>query len=90
MHVAHFSSLAEDTEGLTKAGVTHVLNCAQGKKFNQIDTTEDYYKDSGIGFLGIPAMDIMTYKMTKHFDKGADFIKEVLDANGMLYSSVAD
>lgn len=78
-------SLAKDISGLKAIGVTHVLNAAQGKKFNQIDTNPEFYQEAGITFLGIPAVDIMTFKMAPHHSKGADFIKEALDAKGKLY-----
>lgn len=47
-----------------------------------IDTDEQYFQESGIKFHGIAAMDIMTYKMTKHFNDAAEFMHEALTSGG--------
>ena len=60
-----------------------MVNCAQGTKFNQINTDQDYFSDTEIKFHGIRATDVMTYKMTPHFAAAADFIDEALGASGL-------
>ena len=67
---------------MRRIGVTHVLNAAQGSKFNQIDTDDTFYSDIGVGFLGIPAIDIFGFKMSKYFATAADFIENALCSEG--------
>ncbi|CAI9721918.1 specificity phosphatase 3-like [Octopus vulgaris] len=70
---------------LKKEGVTHVLNCACGSRFNMINTDEGYYEDLSIKFLGIPAMDFPTYKLNQFFQVAADYIDQVLKHNGKVF-----
>ncbi|XP_069112467.1 dual specificity protein phosphatase 3-like [Argopecten irradians] len=73
---------AKDPEKLKKIGVTHVLNCAQGSKINQINTDEEFFSEAGISFYGIKAMDISTCDISPHFVPAADFINAALIADG--------
>ncbi|KAK2184085.1 hypothetical protein NP493_283g03021 [Ridgeia piscesae] len=75
-------SIAKDKEGLRRIGVTHVLNAAQGRKFNQIDTDDAFYSDIGVAFLGIPAIDVFGFKMSKYFATATDFIENALCSEG--------
>ena len=54
-----------------------------GTKFNQIDTDQAYFEDVGIKFHGIKALDILTFKMTPHFEPAAAFIDEAIKSGGM-------
>ena len=76
------SSVSRDPVRLTELGVTHIVNCAMGSKFNQINTNEEYFSEAKIQFHGITATDIMTYKIAPHFDAAADFIEKALDSEG--------
>jgi len=67
---------------LRRIGVTHVLNAAQGRKFNQIDTDDAFYSDIGVAFLGIPAIDVFGFKMSKYFATATDFIENALCSEG--------
>ena len=64
-------------------GITHLINAAQGSKFNQVNTTADDYKDTDLTFLGIPAIDVFKFKMTPYFKSSSDFIHTALQQNGM-------
>ncbi|XP_064611978.1 dual specificity protein phosphatase 3-like [Liolophura sinensis] len=77
--------VAKDKALLQQLEVTHVLNAAQGVKFNQIPTSQDFYEDVSIQYLGIPAMDISTYKMSKHFEEAAEFIDKALSSGGKVF-----
>lgn len=70
---------------LKKEGVTHVLNCACGSKFNMINTDEGFYEGLSIKFLGIPAQDFPTYKLSQHFTVAADYIDNVLKNKGKVF-----
>ena len=78
-----FSRIAADIERLQRMKVTHVVNCAQGKKFCQINTSEEYFADTGIHFFGIQnAMDMPKFKLFTYFFTAANFIEEALSSNG--------
>lgn len=74
--------IASNIDRLKKEGITHVLNCAQGNKFNQIDTTSSYFQTAGIQFHGIRANDVSTFNMSSEFDKAADFLEKALKTVG--------
>lgn len=69
---------------LNRLGVTHVLNAAHGKEksLNLINTSEGFYRDSNIGFLGIEALDMSTFNLYPHFEAAADFIHSALCKGG--------
>ncbi|KAK3083125.1 hypothetical protein FSP39_014656 [Pinctada imbricata] len=77
--------ISKDKDELKKVGITHLVNCAQGTKYNQIDTDENYFADSGICFHGIQAMDSFGFKMTPFFDNAAEFIHNALQSEGKVY-----
>lgn len=79
-----FRTLALDKEKLKKIKITHIVNAAQGKKFSQIDTSEDYYEDIKISYHGIPAMDSECFKMTEHFKSAALFIHNAIHSKGTV------
>lgn len=76
---------AKNKEELKKVGITHLVNCAQGVKFNQINTDATFYKDAGIEYFGIKANDVSTYNMAPNFDKSAEFIEKALANNGKVF-----
>jgi len=76
--------LAKDISGLISNGITHVLNVAQGKKINQVDTDASFYENANIKFCGIGAMDVAGFKLKAHFSQTSDFIDDCLRSDGML------
>ncbi|XP_052060722.1 dual specificity protein phosphatase 3-like isoform X1 [Mytilus californianus] len=74
--------IASNIEKLQKENITHVLNCAQGTKFNQINTSSGYFKNARIQYYGIKANDISTFKMAPEFDKAAEFLDNALKDQG--------
>ncbi|KAH3855178.1 hypothetical protein DPMN_097740 [Dreissena polymorpha] len=74
--------LAKSADELRALGVTHVVNCACGKRFNMVDTSAEDFASSGIQFHGIAATDIMTFKMAPHFEAASKFMKDALDGGG--------
>ncbi|XP_048751881.2 dual specificity protein phosphatase 3-like [Ostrea edulis] len=77
--------IAKDKEELKRKRVTHVVNCAQGTKFNQINTDEEYFSGSDIKFLGIQALDTARFPIKQYFQTAADFIEEALKEKGTVY-----
>ena len=47
-----------------------------------INTDEGFYEGLSIKFLGIPAQDFPTYKLSQHFTVAADYIDNVLKNKG--------
>lgn len=69
---------AQNEDQLCQLGVTHVLNAAKGTKpFSHVNTNAEFYK-SGIKFLGIPATDIMMFKINKYFKESSQFIENAI------------
>ena len=83
--IIFYREIASDIAKLQKENITHVLNCAQGTKFNQIDTSASYFKGAGIEYHGIKANDIITFKMAPEFNKAADFLENALKTKGMYH-----
>jgi hypothetical protein len=81
--ISYFSYIAKDIEELKRKRVTHVVNCAQGTKFNQINTDQEYFSGSDIKFLGIQALDTARFNIKQYFQPAADFIEEALNEKGI-------
>ncbi|KAK7505300.1 hypothetical protein BaRGS_00003462 [Batillaria attramentaria] len=79
------ASVARKPDVLKSLGVTHVVNAAHGSKYNQIDTSPEYYQEADITFHGIPALDIMTYKILPHLRPPAEFMQKARQNGGVLY-----
>ncbi|XP_065207341.1 dual specificity protein phosphatase 3 [Planococcus citri] len=75
---------AKNIEYLKEIGVTHVLNTAEGDRFGMVNTNADYYKGSGIKYLGLPLKDLPTESISKYFHQAADFIDEGLASGGKV------
>lgn len=80
--------MARKPDVLKSLGVTHVVNTAHGSKYNQVDTSPEYYQDAGITFYGINALDIMTFKMLPHLRPAAEFMQNAHSNGGEFYSPV--
>nr|KAF6455752.1 dual specificity phosphatase 3 [Rousettus aegyptiacus] len=61
-----------------KLGITHVLNAAEGRSFMHVNTNANFYKDSGITYLGIKANDTQEFNLSAYFERAADFIDQAL------------
>lgn len=70
-----YRKTARDIDRLVSEGFTHVINCAEGKRFGQVDTNSDFYSNSPINYLGIPGHDSTKYNITPHFYTAAEFVK---------------
>ncbi|RUS85366.1 hypothetical protein EGW08_006851 [Elysia chlorotica] len=71
---------------LSNMGVTHMLNVSMGPKFNQTDTDSEFYKSPyNIAFHGIPAMDVITFKLLPYLRPAAEFINKALADGGKVY-----
>lgn len=71
-------SVAQDIPKLQKLGITHVLNAAEGRSFMHVNTNANFYKDSGIIYLGIKANDTQEFNLSAYFERAADFIDQAL------------
>ncbi|GIY29490.1 dual specificity protein phosphatase 3 [Caerostris darwini] len=72
---------AADINQLKKKSIGYVLNAAYGrdKTLNMVEplAAKDYAL-AGIQFLGIPAVDCMSYPLDQHFNRAITFIRECL------------
>lgn len=75
---------ARNKECLTRLGVTHILNTAQGSGIGQVDTDETYYRMQGIKFMGLPLDDAEETDILRHLDEVASFIDEALRDKGRV------
>ncbi|XP_045175129.2 dual specificity protein phosphatase 3-like [Mercenaria mercenaria] len=78
-------AIAKQRVQLQKLGVTHVLNTAEGKDDGyHVHTNHVMYRRVGMEYLGIPATDIMSFDLSKYFQKSADFIEDALAGGGKI------
>lgn len=80
-HCLPSRSVAQDISQLQKLGITHVLNAAEGRSFMHVNTNANFYKDSGIIYLGIKANDTQEFNLSAYFERAADFIDQALAYN---------
>nr|XP_054756872.1 dual specificity protein phosphatase 3-like [Lytechinus pictus] len=71
-------SSATDKQRLKSLGITHVLNCAHGRKFFHVDTDQSFYDDLKIKFQGLGVSDFPQSNIRKHFETAFKFIDEAL------------
>ncbi|XP_016079488.1 PREDICTED: dual specificity phosphatase DUPD1-like [Miniopterus natalensis] len=71
---------ALDRYGLQKAGFTHVLNAAHGRR--NVDTGPDYYRGMAIAYHGVEADDVPAFDLSVFFYSAAAFIDEALSLPG--------
>ncbi|XP_059090927.1 dual specificity protein phosphatase 3-like [Tigriopus californicus] len=71
---------------LKDLGIGAVLNTAQGNMtdWSYVNTKASYYQNTGIQFLGIPAIDLKHYPINTHFKETCDFIESVLKKKGRV------
>ncbi|XP_045193965.1 dual specificity protein phosphatase 3-like [Mercenaria mercenaria] len=79
------SKFVLDKEHLKKLGITHLVNCSQGKSSREINTDSGFYRDAGIKFLGIKALDTTTFNMMPYFLPAAEFINKALKGGGKVF-----
>ncbi|XP_060557088.1 dual specificity protein phosphatase 3-like [Ruditapes philippinarum] len=78
-------SIAKQRVQLQKLGVTHVLNTAEGKDDGyHVHTNHVMYRKVNIEYLGIPATDMMSFNLSKYFNKCADYIEDALSNGGKI------
>jgi hypothetical protein len=74
---------AKSIPNLTSVGITHVLNCAEGRgvgidRFVSVMTGPEFYGSTSIVYKGIKAIDSITYDLSKHFEDCVEFIADAL------------
>ncbi|XP_022095046.1 dual specificity protein phosphatase 3-like [Acanthaster planci] len=77
-------SFALSKESLKKAGITHILNTAQGVGFGHVDTDEEYYKDTGITFKAIKASDNLKFNISAFLYDTSNYIENALENQGKI------
>lgn len=74
-----------DKDHLKQLGITHLLNCSQGKGTKETNTDAGFYRSAGIKFMGIKALDLTTFNMMPFFRPAAEFIDKALKGGGKVF-----
>ena len=84
MFFQFYSTLIQNKKALVELGITHIMNCSQGTGSRETNTDARFYRDVGIKYHGIKALDIPTYNMMPHYKAASDFIEKALKKGGKL------
>lgn len=76
---------AKDKKFLLANGITHVLNCAEGYDEYQVNTNQEYYRDVGIKYMGIPGHDRPSWNISVYFNVAAQFIASAIKQGGSVF-----
>lgn len=80
-----FSASAINKAFLSKIGITHILNAAEGKRYGQVDTGRIYYRDlPQIQYMGFPLIDHPHTNISPYFYVAAKFIDKAISNGGEL------
>lgn len=66
------------------AGITHVLNTAEGNNFGQVSTGSGFYYGSGIQYLGLDLLDVPDAPVSKYFERSSSFIDSAINSGGKV------
>jgi len=75
---------ARNLEYLQGIGVTHVLNCAEGKSFGQVETSAAMYKPVKIQYKGLNISDLPQFPISRHFEECTEFVENGLSNGGRV------
>ncbi|XP_075216116.1 dual specificity protein phosphatase 3 isoform X2 [Lycorma delicatula] len=75
---------AKNKQLLKQLGITHVLNTAEGKLLGMVDTDSDYYKHTGIKYMGLHLMDLPVTDIACYFYEVSDFIDSAVKRGGKV------
>lgn len=76
---------AKNKKYLQMLGITHLLNCAEGKRFGFVNTCRSYYGDTSIKYLGLPIADVLSADISKYFYTAAEFIDDAVSGGGKAF-----
>ena len=67
---------------LTKYGITHVLNTAEGREEGLVDLSQEHYAGTNIRYMGFPLWDSPDCNILPYFGCAADFVESALNGGG--------
>jgi len=85
-NTSNFSArgIARSPANLTRLGVTHVLNTAEGENDHfHVTADANIYQPAGIRYRGFKASDDANCDISSHFRPCADYIEEALSNKGI-------
>lgn len=59
-------------------------SCGKDRNLALVNTSSEFYKSSGIEFLGIEALDLSIFPLHKHFKESSNFIHNALLKGGKV------
>ncbi|KAG8338271.1 dual specificity protein phosphatase 3 [Homalodisca vitripennis] len=78
------ASSAKNKQYLMKLGISHVVNTAEGKLLGQVDTDQDFYRNTTIQYLGFSIMDLPVSNIGQYFAEVADFMEKAIKGGGKV------
>ena len=82
--LGYYRSFVRNKPKMKGAGITHVLNVAEGNTFYHVNLSADFYKDTNITYKGIKASDSHTFSFKPFLQEICDFIEEAVEAGGTV------
>jgi len=70
---------AENTRFLSKMGITHVLNAAEGTWEGSVDLSQDHYNGTNIKYLGLPLWDDVNACILPYLGVANEYISSALN-----------
>lgn len=75
---------AKSKDFLHAAGITHVLNTAEGDNFGQVATGPSFYYGCEIQYLGLDLLDVPDAPISKYFERSNSFIETAINSGGKV------
>ncbi len=68
------SATVRDKQYLKEIRITHVLNCAEGRRAGHLNVSGWYYQDADIKYMGLPLEDMPSANIEDYFQCASHFI----------------
>ncbi|XP_026293633.1 dual specificity protein phosphatase 3-like [Frankliniella occidentalis] len=79
------AATVRDKQYLKEIRITHVLNCAEGRRAGHLNVNGWYFQDADIKYLGLPLDDMPSANIEDYFQCAAHFIDCALYHGGRVF-----
>ena len=79
-----FRATAKNKNYLKRLGITHIVNAAEGKHYDFVNTNKAFYRDLLSDYLGLPIADWASTNISKYFYLVSDFIDTAVASGGTI------